>query len=45
MSESNKIGRSGNFRYMSAGYRAIFPVSLPPTPSIAIEGDLQQLLS
>ncbi len=45
MSESNKMGRSGYFRYMSAGYRAFYPVSLPPTPSIVIEGDLQQLLS
>ena len=45
MSKSSQMERSGHFRHVPAGYRAFFPALLPPTPPIAIEGSLQQLLS
>ncbi|HAD03343.1 MAG: cell filamentation protein Fic [Desulfuromonadales bacterium GWD2_61_12] len=37
--------RSGSFRKVPAGYTAFFPATLPPTPPVAIDGELQLLLS
>ena len=39
------MSRSGVFRKTPSGYTAFFPTDLPPDPAIAIEGDLQLLLS
>jgi len=37
--------RAGRTILQTAGYKAFFPASLPPEPSIQIEGELQTLLS
>ena len=39
------MSRSGVFSKNPSGYTAFFPTDLPPDPPIAIEGDLQLLLS
>lgn len=39
------MARSGTFRKLSTGYTAFFPTPLPPEPPLAIDGDLQLLLS
>ena len=37
--------RAGRYVQQFQGYRAFIPASLPPTPSIRLEGELTQLLS
>ena len=39
------MSRSGVFRKAPVGYRAFYPVPLPPDPPLAVEGDLALLLS
>src|SRR5438552_12304614 len=38
-------GRSGRYITQPTGYRAFFPAVLPPRPEIALDGELQLLLS
>jgi Fic family protein len=37
--------RSGHYQRQASGYRAFIPASLPPNPPLALEGELQKLLS
>lgn len=38
-------GRAGRYVSQPTGYRAFIPAALPPSPGIALDGDLQLLLS
>lgn len=38
-------GRAGRYVSQATGYRAFMPASLPPSPPVRIEGELQQRLS
>ncbi|MCY3858425.1 MAG: Fic family protein [Gammaproteobacteria bacterium] len=42
---SNQSVRAGRYITQPSGYRAFFPASLPPTPSVDLSGELQSLLS
>jgi cell filamentation protein, protein adenylyltransferase len=39
------MSRSGSFRQTLQGYKAFFPVDLPPVPPVGVEGELRLLLS
>jgi Fic family protein len=39
------MARSGSVRQTLQGYKAFFPVDLPPVPPVKVEGDLRLLLS
>ncbi len=41
----NAALRAGTYRQQPAGYRAFLPAPLPPTPPVAVTGELQRLLS
>ena len=41
----NTATRAGTFQPQPDGYRAFIPAPLPPTPAVAVAGDLQRLLS
>ena len=41
----NAASRAGVYQQQPEGYRAFVPAPLPPTPSVAVAGELQRLLS
>jgi Fic family protein len=41
----NAALRAGTYRQQPTGYRAFLPAPLPPTPPVAVTGELQRLLS
>ncbi len=41
----NAALRAGSYRQQPTGYRAFLPAPLPPTPPVAVTGELQRLLS
>jgi len=45
MAETSNQARAGQYVRQPNGYRAFIPASLPPTPPIQIDDELQDLLS
>lgn len=45
MSEKDQSSRAGRYISQPSGYRAYHPAPLPPSPPVAVEGELLRLLS
>ncbi len=41
----NTATRAGAYRQQTEGHKAFFPAPMPPTPPVAIAGELQRVLS
>jgi Fic family protein len=45
MAPTDSPARAGRYQQQPTGYRAFIPAPLPPDPPLAIDGELQGLLS
>ena len=45
MSDKDQSARAGRYIFQPSGYRAYHPAPLPPSPPVAVEGELLRLLS